>query len=228
MKKSIVAILCLVSSFAYSSALVLKDTENQTIKVIVHFVYSGPAVTAELAQDSTDEMDQMWNETPTSIRLDGKNYDISFDISYSVANGLILNNVGSCAYNFVQIKDKVNAWDRSFYAGLGSRYAVFFTSDKLGTSTTTAHEYGHGLMLEHDHGDQRSELTPGIMSARGTLVRAQYQWNPAAMAGQAGGTLNPIHRTVRAKDINKIPFKNLIFNEKNYSCLGDGNIQTIN
>ncbi|MFZ4715605.1 MAG: hypothetical protein ACOYL6_17920 [Bacteriovoracaceae bacterium] len=48
---------------------------------------------------------------------------------------------------------------------------VFYTSDVLGISTTAANEFGHGLMLDNNPGDQRAVAVPGIMFSRGTLVR---------------------------------------------------------
>ena len=85
-------------------------------------------------------------------------------------------------------------------------------------------------MLDHNDNDQRDTEVPGIMFARGTLVKPQFQWNPSAEAGEVGGTINPIYRKVRAVDIQAIPFQTLkrgsgIF--QNYGCIGDGAISPL-
>lgn len=218
--------LLLQSFLAYGSALVHKDEKNAKITVISHFIYSGQALTHKIADDSTFEIESMWNESGANIVLNGKNYDVDFRFDYSL-KGLFLFNKKSCAYNFIQVLDKTNPADRSFYSGLGSQRAVFYTSDQLGTSTTAAHEFGHGLMLEHDDFDQLDQEIPGIMFARGTLVKPEYQWNTSALPGEYGGSINPKYRKVRASDIQKIPFASLEFNINGYACLGDGKLTVI-
>ena len=56
---------------------------------------------------------------------------------------------------------------------------------------------------------------PGIMYPRGTLVDAQYQYNPAGDAGDSsnGGTMHPKYRKVLTQDIallklHKLDFEN--------------------
>ena len=145
-----------------------------------------------------------------------------------IAGRQTLINPDSCGYNFIQIINKTNAGDRSYYEGLGSRNGVFYTSDALGTSTTAAHEFGHGLMLDHNDGDQRNAAVPGIMFARGTLVRSEFQWDPRAAAGAAGGTINPQYRKVRSVDIQAIPVSSVRNKlSKSVGCLGDGKAKKI-
>jgi len=212
---------------AHSSALIEKDDVAKTIKVIGRMVYSGLALTNEIAENSTREIQDMWSETPTDVVIGGVSYRVSFEIDYVIPGNQRLYNSDSCAHNFVNVLNKTSPGDRSYYAGLGARNAVFYTSDGLGTSTTTAHEFGHGLMLDHNDGDQRRADVPGIMFARGTLVRSEYQWNSNAESGQAGGTINPKYRKVRAEDIQAIPFDKIVTNSKSLSCLGSGKILTI-
>lgn len=95
---------------------------------------------------------------------------------------------------------------------LGGNAGFWVVSDKLGSSTTTAHEMGHGYGLEHSNGDQRGNGIPDIMSARGTLVDSQYQWNRKANAGDYGGTVNPKYRQVLQSNMNMI-FKNVNFSK---------------
>lgn len=227
------AALIVSAGTAHASALLQKDDTRRELKVIARIVYSGAALTEANAAASTDEISRMWNETMTEITLknkrisfNSKSYKVVFEVDY-VMPGAILKNKESCAYNFIQILDLTSPGDRSYYEGLGSRNGVFYTSDELGTSTTAAHEFGHGLMLDHNPGDQRAAEVPGIMFARGTLVRAEYQWDPSAQSGQAGGTIRPHTRLVRSEDIKAIPFARVAFNNKGFGCLGNGSVLPI-
>ena len=218
----------LTSGMAHSSALVEFDDIGKIIHVSARIIYSGPALTNEIAKAATGEIQRMWNENPTSVAINYEKYKVDFNIQYLLADRIKILNTESCGYNFITVLDKSDPGDRSYYEGLGSRKGVFYTSDALGTSTTAAHEFGHGLMLDHNDDDQRNANVPGIMFARGTLVKSQFQWNPKAEAGAAGGTINPIFRKVRSVDIQAIPFGSLdrsiiwgIYDSK-LGCIGDG------
>ncbi len=215
--------LFILAGNTFASALIIKDDKTKTLQVSANFIYTGPGLTEALAAASTQEIKSMWSEgaIDASILLNGIKYKVVFDIDYSTRR--FLKSLKSCRDNFVEIRPKLHPADRSFYAGLGSQHAVFYTSDNLGESTTAAHEFGHGLMLEHNPGDQRNIEVPGIMFARGTLVPSQFQWDPRALPGQPGGTINPIHRQVRAVDVEAIPFSKLIF-KNGTACLGSGSI----
>lgn len=223
------AAVLLLSQPVHSSALIERDDVAKTIRVIGRIVYFGTALTDEIAEASTREIQDMWSETPTDIKIGAASYRVIFEIDHVIAGRTDLLNADSCAYNFIEILAKTSAGDRSYYRGLGSRNGVFYTSDALGTSTTAAHEFGHGLMLDHNDGDQRAASVPGIMFARGTLVRAEYQWNPSAQSGAAGGTINPIHRKVRSIDIQAIPFSTVRADDMIATgCLGEGKAKRIN
>lgn len=209
------------SQNTFSSALVKKNTASKKITVFARMVYSGSALTDTLAASATEEIDRMWNESPTEIALDGTKYSVEFVIDYQMP-GQALKQAKSCALNFIQILDPLSAGDRSYYRGLGSQYGVFYTSDEMGISTTAAHEFGHGLKLDHNPGDQRRADVPGIMFARGTLVRQPFQWDPAALPGKPGGSLKPHNRKVRSEDINAIPFQSVVFGPNGLGCIGDG------
>ena len=232
MKKMINCGLAALATFtichaAHSSALIERDDVSKTIKVIARMVYSGSALTKEIAEDSTREIQDMWSEKPTDVLINSMKYRVVFEIDHVINKGKRIQNAESCAYNFVSVLPKTSPGDRSYYAGLGSRNAVFYTSDGLGTSTTTAHEFGHGLMLDHNHGDQRDAEVPGIMFARGTLVRSEYQWNPSAELGAPGSTINPKYRKVRSIDIQSIPFRTVSINSRSLGCLGSGKVLSI-
>lgn len=211
-----------------ASALLVRDDASKTLKVIARLVYSGPALTETIADASTREINDMWNENPTDISINDSVYRVKFEIDYIISDRQSLIDADSCAYNYITVLNKTNAGDRSYYTGLGTQFGVFYTSDDLGHSTTTAHEFGHGLLLDHNFYDQREANPPGIMFARGTLVKPEFQWDPNALPGAAGGTINPIHRKVRSEDISDIPFEAAgKVSQRTLSCLGNGAIKTI-
>src|SRR5690606_1076042 len=149
-------------------------------------------------------------------------YRVVFDITHSLIGEQKIMKPTSCGFNYIAIRENKYDWERSHYNFVGAQRGAFYIGDNLGSSTTAAHEFGHGLMLSHNHGDQSHAEIPGIMFARGTLVKNQFQYDPKATAGQKGSTLNPIHRKVRAEDIKAIPFQDLQFNQHGYACLGQG------
>jgi hypothetical protein len=57
-------------------------------------------------------------------------------------------------------------------------------------------------------------------AARGTLVDPQYQWNPSAKPGEAGGTLQPEKRKVTPKDIQSLGLDKLKFDNNGKAKLG--------
>lgn len=211
----------LVPQLTFASALVVRDDEAKEIRVIARMNYHGEAATAEIAELATREISEMWNEPEAMMNMaHGEQYRIKFEIDYTISQKIPVVSA-SCAHNIIAIRNKSRAGDYSYYSKVGASTGTFYTSDGLGTSTTAAHEFGHGLMLDHDPLDQRKAEVPGIMFPRGTLVRPEFQWISEAAIGQKGATLKPHHRKVRAEDIKSIPW-NRVRMEKNMGCLGDG------
>lgn len=205
-----------------ASALVVKDDRNGVMSFITQINFRGGALTPQNAYASAAEISRLWNESGAWVRYNGRVYRSQFIISYTVNDQWrLMRDTASCAENFVQIEAMRNPGDRSFYE-LSGRNGMFYTSDDLGRSTTAAHEYGHGLGLEHDDTNQLESPHPGIMFARGTLVSPRFQWNPSAEPGEPGGSINPRFRKVRAEDIAKLDLSHLRFSGK-YACLGAGN-----
>ena len=212
-------LMALTQSTAHASALIQKDDEAGVIRFISQMNYTGPALTEQNARDSSNEISRMWNESHAMVTYQGRQYRTEFVITYSL-NHSYWSSLHSCAENNITVENLQNPGARSFYILSGST-GTFYASDDLGHSTTVAHEYGHGLGLEHNPRNEVAAAVPGIMFPRGTFVAQRYQYNPNVYAGESGGTINPIYRRVRAEDIQAIKLDNLDFHF-GYACVGSG------
>ncbi|MBU6153417.1 MAG: hypothetical protein KGP28_03855 [Bdellovibrionales bacterium] len=218
-------LVLLIPALSEGSALLMKDEKKREITFFTRFIYRGKAMTPKLALDSTREIASLWNESKGSVMYRGREYRAKFVFSYATDAGNRMPDSGSCAENHVMIEAPAARGDRSFYS-MSGRFGTFYTSDDLGRSTTTAHEYGHGLGLDHDPYEQLNAGVPGIMFARGTLVKSRYQWNPSAAPGAAGGSIKPHHRRVRAEDLRKLNVDSVGF-VGSVGCLGDGVLRMV-
>jgi hypothetical protein len=194
-----------------------EQDSNQLI-IHSHIITYGNAAEPAVTENIRDEIETMWNEPQGWIQIDNYHYQVIFRITASFQPHItaveIYENIDP-HNNYFRIEEFAHG-NISFVDGLGCNSGYFKLENLYKGSTTAAHEYGHTLGLEHPANlDIRGEGAPGIMYPRGTLVDAQYQYNPAAISGDNtnGGTLHPIHRKVRQEDIEllklpKLNFKN--------------------
>ena len=223
------------STASFGSALVFKNPLDHTIYVMSTMVYYGPKASMDLALKTSKEISLYWNggshgkpsARPFYATVDGERYRVIFKISTKVmsteAAQRSLSFHYSPAVNYIEVLDgDAKAGDRSNMA-LSGHQGTWYLSDSLGVSTTAAHEYGHGLGLDHPHNiDWRNKGQPGIMCARGTWVAPKYQYNPSAnpLANEPGSTLNPYLRKVIQSDINQLNLGKLDYNIFGFSSLG--------
>lgn len=156
-----------------------------------------------------EEINTMWNLPLVVWEHEGNLYKVRVAVEVEVetvenVKRMLAYNT-SHLYNFVRIEEK-NRVERSMMGrGLGQNSGHWLRSDDLGRSTTAAHEFGHALGLPHPRRlDYRGTGYPPIMAPRGTLVDAEFQWNPGARAGEFGGTMKPIHRRVQAEEVREV------------------------
>ena len=199
------------------------DKDNRTITISSHIITYGSAATEELTERIRNEIERMWNEPKGIIYLGKESYHIIFDISAEIKKEIseleILQN-DDPQNNFFRI-EKFAHGSISFVDGLGCNSGYFLVENLYEGSTTAAHEYGHTLGLDHPrYLDIRGEGVPGIMYPRGTLVDPEFQYDPAVPAGMKGGTMHPMYRKVRQKDIEQLNLHRLRF-QNNKSVLGD-------
>ncbi len=192
------------------AALATLHPDRKVVHISARLIFYGSEATHESARIIVQEINRMYNEPQASVRIDGELYLVFFIIEYALLTleetlRLIPTNV-DFRNNFIRL-EKENVITRSFMGfGLGENVGHWIVTDQLGTSTTAAHEFGHGLGLDHPTRlDYRGSGTPPpIMAPRGTLVDPPYQWDPKAKAGEVGGTMKPIHRRVSVQEIEEI------------------------
>ena len=238
MKIQLIALLFSVQAFG--SAIVQLDSNRNLITVHGEIIFYGAQASEEIAQKAANEVQTYWNAgsntepaTPyLTTMIKGKSYQVVFEITHKVVSEQVANEMmqsnPSPELTFIKILQGVTAnGDRSYMTSLGSNQGVWYLSDDIGKSTTTAHEFGHGLGLDHPiEEDWRGRGQPSIMCPRGTVVDAFYQWNPAAPAGAAGGTISPYKRKLIQWDINNLQFSVLEYSSTGIAALNQGLSET--
>jgi len=194
------------------------DGIGRTIIISSHIITYGSEATEEVTERMRREIETMWNEPKAFVYLRNDHYKIIFQITAETRKNIseleILQNTDS-RNNYFRI-EKFAHGSISFVDGLGCNSGYFLLENLYEGSTTAAHEYGHTIGLDHpDELDIRGEGVPGIMYPRGTLVDPQFQYDSAIPAGMKGGTMHPMYRKVRQKDIESLKLNKLRYINNN-------------
>jgi hypothetical protein len=190
-------------------------------RIITYGNAADEAVTAAIRK----EIEDMWNGPKAVVRIKHIDYRVVFRISSVYNPSLIPEDIfGNTdpVNNYFRIEEFA-ATHVSFVDGLKCNTGYFKRDNLQDGSTTAAHEYGHTLGLDHPRIlDIRGKGKPGIMYPRGTIVDADYQYNPSAIAGDNtnGGTMNPRNRHVTAEDIFLLRLHRLAW-KNNRATVGD-------
>lgn len=201
------------------------NTFHHQIIIHSHITTYGNAAGAAITELIRDEIETMWNEPKGIIEWKEKELTVVFKITASFEPGItpieIYQNLDS-RNNYFRIEEFAQG-NISFVDRIGCNSGYFKLENLYKGSTTAAHEYGHTLGLHHpDDLDLRGKGIPGIMYPRGTLVDAQYQYNPSGAAGDSnnGGTMHPKNRKVLKKDIAQLKLHKLDF-ENGKAIIGE-------
>lgn len=199
------------------------EAAGNHLNLYASVIIYGHSATEALALQIAEEIETMWNEPNGAVTLNGDKYLLRFYIKGFYEPGLQPDDVyynTNPENNYFRIEDYAQG-NISFVDGLGSNTGYFLLENLFKGSTTAAHEYGHTLGLEHpEQLDIRGQGTPGIMYPRGTLVDAQYQYDPGKPAGEKGGTIYTVHRRVLQHDIDNLRIHRLRF-EQNKAVIGE-------
>ncbi|MFT4093606.1 MAG: peptidase M10 [Niabella sp.] len=196
---------------------------GNTLTIFSHIITYGNASDANITEQIRDEIETMWNEPKGRIPFNDNYYIVQFQITAThnphIRPEEILGN-DNPRNNYFRIEEFAHG-SISFVDGLGCNTGYFKLENLYKGSTTAAHEYGHTIGLEHPADtDLRGKGIPGIMYPRGTLVDAQYQYDPSKPAGVTGGTMHPIYRKVQQHDIELLKIHRLDF-LNNVAVIGD-------
>jgi hypothetical protein len=185
------------------------EIHSNQIIIHSHIITYGNAADPAITELIRDEIETMWNEPKGIIEWKEKELTVVFEITSSFEPGVtaveIYQNVDP-RNNYFRIEEFAQG-NISFVDGIGCNSGYFKLENLYKGSTTAAHEYGHTLGLHHPVDlDLRNKGIPGIMYPRGTLVDAQYQYNPSGDAGDSsnGGTMHPKNRRVLKDDIAQL------------------------
>ncbi|MES2646746.1 MAG: peptidase M10 [Bacteroidota bacterium] len=201
---------------------IIYPDDNGRLVIRSLFYFYGTAASKDLAIKIANDIAYYWNEP--AVVINGRL--LYFDIEGIYEPSLLPETVwynDDPAKNFFRI-EQYSAIDISFVDGIGSNTGYFKLDNLLHTGTTAAHEYGHTIGLEHPiFLDIRGYGTPGIMYPRGTIVDAEFQYNPAAPAGvgELGGTMDATKRKVTANDIALLNLQKIKFRKDSKQVLGD-------
>jgi hypothetical protein len=198
--------------------------ENNLFIIHSTIYFYGNAANDLLSIQIARDIANHWNEPQGKVIIKRMVYQVVFQIEGIYEPDLnpetIYNNINP-NNNYFRIEEYANG-NISFVDGLGSNTGYFKLDNLLNNSTTAAHEFGHTLGLDHPrYLDIRGQGQPGIMYPRGTLVDAQFQYDPTVQAGLNGGTINPFTRKVLQSDIDNLKLNKLDFNKEGFAVIGD-------
>ena len=164
----------------------VEQEANQQLIIHSHIITYGNAADEAITGNIREEIETMWNEANGFVEIEDYSYRVVFKITAAfqptITDIEIYQNTDP-RNNYFRVEEFAHG-HISFVDAIGCNTGYFKLENLYKGSTTAAHEYGHTIGLYHpDDPDLRGKGIPGIMYPRGTLVDPQFQYNPAAQAG---------------------------------------------
>lgn len=192
------------------------DTASSELIISSTIIIYGDAADQALALQMAHDIQTIWNEPNAIVKIRKQPYLLRFSIEGICKPDLNPEEVwynDNPQLNFFRVEE-YSERDISFVDGLGCNTGYFKLANLKQTSTTSAHEYGHTIGLDHPENlDIRGQGTPGIMYPRGTLCDPEFQYDPRVVAGAKGGTLDPQWRKVLLSDVEDLKLERLQFKD---------------
>ena len=200
------------------------DKNNLVLTIHAGLIFYGNAANEILAKQIAADVAAHWNEPAALVRIQHDWYKVNFVINgfyeATLTDIEVYENIDP-RKNYFRIEEFAKG-NISFVDDVKSNTGYFKLDNLLNNSTTAAHEFGHTLGLDHPENiDIRGKGIPGIMYPRGTIVDPPFQYDPAAVPGAQGGTMNPFTRKVLLTDIEDLHLNDLSFDTNSHAVIGE-------
>ena len=188
------------------------DEKNKTVKIQSTFLVYGSGANKYAGQFASN-VSKMWNSAGGTVKVDGKEYKATFQISVKVVSEGTAKEIAKGnkdpKLNFVRIETSNDPSNVGKADTKGGSNSFFINTKQLDetSSTTPAHEYGHSLGLNgHTSTDKYMSGQPDIMSTKATLVDKEFSTNPPTPApnGQEGYRLDTQYRKVLQSNLDGV------------------------
>lgn len=225
--------IVLVNFAAQASTRVCVDHTKKTVTLSANYFFYGGYAVPEQVNPCVREINRMFNNV-ANVQINGRGewMKVIFDVRGKIVSEEEAISIASKNTNTrtnlvrVDIPSKGSKFIMSEHS-INGNHGYFVATNDLGSSTTCAHEFAHGLGLKHiDPCDWRGKGVPPIMAGRGCLVDKKYQYNPIAKAGSNGGTVDPTKRRVSLAEIASIDMGELDFSwvSPTIECASQGTV----
>lgn len=179
MRINIFLILLFTSYLSYGSARVYVDHQNREVNISLKIFFYGNQ--AYRYPEVVAEIESQWPQRSLSVPKDylWSDYKLNFQFEYEVlSDGQAYEQLKSNIFfehNYIRLEEGLLE-DESFVLSYGANCGVWYFSNGIGMSRTSAHEVGHLLGLPHPSKSFLESNDISLMCTRLTEVDPKYQY----------------------------------------------------